>query len=206
MNNSYQAVNNLCSFDISSLSDLFSRDKVLEALKDKKFEIVEVDVISLARDCIGKSVFKRNSRVDWAPGVVDCSSFVKWLYSMRGIRIPRRPIQQSLFGVKINELDIREGDLVFKSGARDLYFEDPKRGVGHVGIVTESRSVIHATVGGVVEVPFSSFTDSYSYRGARRIVSGGDVVTLEIPENQLIETSDDIMWILLRTIREKIIV
>ncbi len=204
MNNLYISTNGLCSFDISTLEDFFSREEIFEALKEKKFEIVEVDIISLARECVGKSVFKKNSRVEWAPGVVDCSSFVKWLYSMRGIRIPRRPIQQSVFGVAVEELDIRVGDLVFKSGARDLYWDDPKFGVGHVGIVTEKRSVIHASIGGVVEVPFSEFSSAQHYRGARRIVRDKDILTLKIPFGRSIETSDDIMWILLRTIREKV--
>ena len=139
-----------------------------------------------------------------APKKVDCASFVKWIYGQIGIWLPRRSIQQYIFGSVVADSGIKVGDLVFKRGRTPYYLDDPKCDVGHVGIVTlveadGSGLVVHATQKhNVYEVSLKCFTESRNYRGSRRIVPRLDTLMTLFPPPELeIETSDDLKWLLL---------
>lgn len=199
----YRAVGNRCAVDIDALRLSISREEVLSILMSKKFRVVEVDLIALARECIGKSQYRRGARPSEAPIVVDCSSFVKWLYGQRGIWLPRRSIQQRELGEIIQLDKIIAGDLIFLSGWIDYYFDDPYDGVGHVGIATNNNTVIHAAnrKNGVIEIPLNKFVSKASFRGARRYVpKNQEVLTLETPTDREIEIADDIRWIVLQSL------
>ena len=195
----YRAVGNRVAVDFESLKLPLSQEKILEILIRKGFKVVEVDLISLARQCIVTSKYRRGARLYEAPSTVDCSSFTKWLYGECGIWLPRRSIQQREFGEEINLKDIRENDLIFVSGWIDYYNINPKDGVGHVGIVSNNKTVIHAA-NSKVNVTESSITDFVSrdkFRGARRYMpNSAKVITLETPIGREVEIADDIKWII----------
>ena len=163
--------------------------------------MVEVDIIALARQCIGISQYRRGARPSEAPLVVDCSSFIKWLYAQRGIWLPRRSIQQRELGEVVNLDELVAGDAVFISGRIDYYHDDPANGVGHVGIATGYGTVVHAADRkvNVVESPLDKFVGEAKFRGARRYIPQNvEVLTFETPLNREVEVADDIKWIILQ--------
>ena len=199
----YRAVGCRCAVSLDSLSLPISNQEALAILAEKGFKIVEIDIIALARHCIGNSQYRRGARMVEAPKIVDCSSFIKWLYAQRGIWLPRRSIQQREIGENIPLEQIDGGDVVFVSGHIDYYYTDPEDGVGHVGIATNAGSVIHAAnrKSDVVETPLSSFIGKTKFRGVRRYIPKNiDVLTLETPKNREVEIADDIRWIILQSL------
>ena len=140
----YRAVGNRCAIDISELHLPISNDRVLSILAAKKFKVLKIDMIAIARQCVGVSQYHRGARLSEAPAIVDCSSFVKWLYGQRGVWLPRRSIQQRELGEVVEPNEVIAGDIIFTSGRTNYYFDDPADGVGHLGIVTDDNTVIHA--------------------------------------------------------------
>jgi len=206
---SYRAVGSGCAVDLDRLGIPGSLDEKRAAVESVGCTIVPIDLVSLARSCVGRSTYRRGARAHEAPGTVDCSSFTKWLLGRAGIWIPRRSIQQRDWvgngGHAVNDRDdIRSGDLVFASGWRDYYDEDPANGVGHVGIATNTHSVIHAVNAtlGVVESPIAKFLYVDRFRGARRMVPGGHtIITVETPPERDVEAEDDLRWMILQRVR-----
>ena len=197
----YRAVGNRCAVILDSLHLPISREEALAILNHKGFVLVEVDIIALARQCIGISQYRRGARPSEAPTVVDCSSFIKWLYAQRGIWLPRRSIQQRELGEVVNLDELVAGDAVFISGRIDYYHDDPANGVGHVGIATGYGTVVHAADRkvNVVESPLDKFVGEAKFRGARRYIPQNvEVLTFETPLNREVEVADDIKWIILQ--------
>ena len=197
----YRAVGSRCAVILDSLHLPISREEALAILNHKGFVLVEVDIIALARQCIGTSQYRRGARPSEAPTVVDCSSFIKWLYAQRGIWLPRRSIQQRELGEVVNLDELVAGDAVFISGRIDYYHDDPANGVGHVGIATGYGTVVHAADRkvNVVESPLDKFVGEAKFRGARRYISQNvEVLTFETPLNREVEVADDIKWIILQ--------
>lgn len=199
----YRAVGNRCAVNINSLSLPISNEEAQAILISKGFTVVEVDIIFLARQCIKTSMYCRGVKPSEAPIVVDCSSFIKWLYSKRGIWLPRRSIQQREFGVPVPTEEIVAGDIVFVSGWIDYYHTDPKDGVGHVGIATGEGTIIHAAdrKAHVVESSLESFVGKTKFRGARRYVPKDQtILTFETPAEREVEIDDDFRWIVLQSL------
>lgn len=196
----YHAVNGRCAVELSSLQLSISDEEALDILCRLGFSVVSVDMIMLARQCIGVSRYRRGAKFFEAPAIVDCSSFVKWLYGMRGIWLPRRSIQQRDFGWRVDFKDMIAGDLIFVSGRIDHYHDNPADGVGHVGVATDNGTIIHAADSklNVVEVMPDEFIEKGRFRGVRRYVpnKNSDLVTLEAPPEREVETADDIKWII----------
>lgn len=198
----YHAVGNRCAVDFSEFRLLISAEQSLEILQKKGFSKIDVDVVLLARSFMGIAEYRRSARLQEAPGIFDCSSFVKWLYGQKGIWLPRRSVQQREFGSLVNFCDIKAGDVVFVSGLIDYYVSDPFDGVGHVGIATESGTVIHAASrkAGIIESPYSDFVKK-GLRGIRRMVTDKRTFyTFETPIEREVECSDDIYWIILQNL------
>lgn len=198
----YRAVGNRCAVNLEGLNLPISREETLTILGRKDFRIVEVDVVALARQCVGVSQYRRGARIREAPKVFDCSSFVKWLYGQRGVWLPRRSIQQREMGETVSLDEVVAGDVVFTSGWIDYYFDDPKDGVGHVGLATGEGTIIHAANRrvGVVESPLDDFVHK-GFRGARRYIpQGAEVLTLEVPPEREVEIADDLRWIVLQSL------
>ncbi|MDO8590089.1 MAG: NlpC/P60 family protein [bacterium] len=200
-NMEYRAVGNRCAVILGSLRLPISREETLTILNRQGFVLVEVDIIALARQYIGTSQYRRGARPSKAPAIVDCSSFVKWLYAQRGIWLPRRSIQQRELGEVINIDELVAGDVIFVSGRIDYYHDDPSNGVGHVGIATDDGTVIHAANKEVhlVESSLDGFISKSKFRGARRYVPQDvEVLTFEAPVDREVEVADDIRWIVLQ--------
>lgn len=199
----YRAVGNRCAVCLADLGIPASEERCLSILREKGFTVIEVDLVSLARSRIGVSKYRRSAPLGEAPGTFDCSSFVKWLYGQKGIWLPRRSIQQRECGNAVQKEDLEAGDIVFVSGRIDYYVDTPADGVGHVGIATESQTVIHAanTKEGLIESPFEEFTISDRLRGIRRLIpTDRRVDTFLTPTEREVEWSDDIRWIILQNL------
>ncbi len=198
----YRAVRNRCAIILDSLHLPISREKALTILSHKGFSVVNVDMVTLARQCIGTVKYHRGARSSEAPAIVDCSSFIKWLYAKRGIWLPRRSVQQRELGEPVCRDEIIADDVVFVSGRINYYHDDPANGVGHVGLATDEETVIHAASErtGVIESPLDKFIGMTKFRGARRYLPKGiEVLTLETT-GQDVETADDLRWIVLQSL------
>ena len=200
--NMYRAVGNYCAVDFENFDLPISRKEAMVILDRKGFRVVDVNIISLARKRIGISKYRRNARLSEASSVFDCSTFTKWLYGQRGIWLPRRSIQQRELGDIVDLSNLKAGDLVFRLGFIDYFLNDPIDGVGHVGIATGEKTIIHAANGkkGIIEVPVHVFSEEKDFRGARRIIpENRSVFTFVLPPGREVETSDDIKWIILKS-------
>ncbi len=195
-----------CGVNFKTLGLPVSQDEALAVLIAKGFSVIDVDLMALARGCIGYSQHRRGARLHEAPHIVDCSSLIKWLYGKRGIWLPRRSIQQRQYGRVIQLEKLVSGDVVFVSGAIDYFLDDPCNGVGHVGIATGNGTVIHAANRdvGIVESSLESFVGKTKLRGARRYIPfNAEVVTFQTPTGREIETEDDFRWVILQSLGKK---
>ena len=202
----YLAVGNRCAVNLKSLQLPISDEEALAILVARGFRILEVDILALARCCIRYSQYRRSAKPSEAPTVVDCSSFIKYLYGQRGIWLPRRSIQQRELGVAVSVEEASKGDVVFVSGWVNYYHTDPSDGVGHVGIATGEGTVIHAAdrKAHVVESSLESFVGERKFRGIRRYIPKGQIVlTLETPPDREVEIDDDMRWIVLQLLPKR---
>ena len=67
---------------------------------------------------------------------IDCSAFVRKIYSIFDIELPRNARAQSQIGVSVDREELVEGDLVFFHTRRSL---------GHVGIYIGNNKFVHAS-------------------------------------------------------------
>lgn len=202
----YRAVQNRCAVHLPSLKLPVTDVEALTILENNGFKVLEVDLIALARQCIKASTYHRGAKPSEAPAVVDCSSFIKWLYGQHGIWLPRRSIQQRELGTPVPVEEIGAGDVIFVSGWIDYYHTDPKDGVGHVGIATGEGTVVHAAdrKAHVVESSIENFVGKTKFRGARRYVPKDQtVLILETPANREVEIADDLRWIVLQSLPKR---
>lgn len=198
----YMAVANRCAVELKDLHLPISRDESLAILISKGFTILNVDIIALAQECVGVAKYRRGARLYEAPEVFDCSSFIKWLYAQRGIWLPRRSVQQRELGEMVFFEDLSKDDIIFVSGYINYYINDRSDGVGHVGIYTGNKTVIHAAnkKNGIIESSVEEFIGT-KFRGIRRYTPKDvEVITLQTPEGREIESADDIKWIILQSL------
>ena len=195
----YQAVGNRCAIDLSTLS--IPIDVSRRLLSQLQFTLCEVDVVTHLRTCIKASRYSRGVSITEAPGVVDCSSLIKWVFAQKGIRVPRLSIQQSVHGEEVPYPDMRRGDVLCTSGCVNFYDTDPNVRIGHVGLYTGEGTVIHAASAraGVVEVSTKKFLGRRTLHRIRRF-STENTITVEFKEPLMVESSDDIKWMLLRSL------
>jgi len=201
----YHISDGRCAVDYPALQLPLTRDQVHALLAEYGFQEISVDLVKFARSHAGVSRYRRGISMQQAPQIVDCSSFIKWLYAQRGIWLPRYAVQQRtyLFREVVQREQIQPGDLVFASRKHGLYDVDPHDRVGHVGIVSGPDTVIHASQDrGVCEVPLKVFLKGGVWRGARRVIPDPEQVrTFTIPETHVIESSDDVRWLLVLHLR-----
>jgi cell wall-associated NlpC family hydrolase len=97
----------------------------------------------------------------------DCSGFVKAIFEQTaGLILPRRAEQQAAAAEKIEQSDLRPGDLVF--------FNTMRRAFSHVGIYVGEGKFIHSPKPGS-EVRVEDMGISYwahRFDGARRVSTG----------------------------------
>lgn len=108
---------------------------------------------------------------------LDCSYFVKKVYSMVGIDLPRSAREQFTVGVPVEKEDLQPGDLVF--------FRTYARFPSHVGIYLGDALFIHASTRSKKVTIDSLETPYYLQRfiGAKRILG----VDKEVMENAIEE-------------------
>jgi hypothetical protein len=200
---SFRASGRRIAVDTGSWHLPLTSNEIRERLHQSGFVERNVDVTELALSRVGQSVYQRGASFAEAPHVVDCSSFVKWLYGERGIWIPRRSLHQFSVGTPITESEILPGDLVFLSSPICPPIGTPDACVTHVGIVVDHERVVHATEthGGIAFAELARWQHRKYWRGARRILPADrPILTLDVPSHLEIETSDDVCWHLLETI------
>jgi len=98
----------------------------------------------------------------------DCSGFVKAMYAQTvGLILPRKAEQQAAATQRIDQADLKPGDLVF--------FNTMRRAFSHVGIYIGEGKFIHSPKPGA-EVRVENMDISYWSRrfdGARRVQTSG---------------------------------
>ena len=91
----------------------------------------------------------------------DCSSFIQFLASKRGVAIPRVTYDQWRTGTPVEQQELQPGDAVF--------FRMGKRGPEHVGVYAGNNQFIHAPkTGDVVKVSSLSGYYADTFVGGRR--------------------------------------
>jgi cell wall-associated NlpC family hydrolase len=140
--------------------DLNNYNKDID-FRNIKYTLTDVDVsklIASALDYIGASYKYGGNH----PASIDCSAFVKRVFSEVKIPLPRTSREQFELGVEIPLDQLSEGDL--------LFFTRKKR-IGHVGIYIGDNMFIHAAGKGK-GVIISSINTPYfkkTFVGAKRI-------------------------------------
>lgn len=100
-------------------------------------------LISMAYKCLG-APYKYGAELKEAPNAFDCSSFTQYLYSLVGIELYRRAIDQACEGIVVKRDDLQPGDLIFIKGDWGRYNPRFPQGVGHVLMYVGDNKVIHA--------------------------------------------------------------
>ena len=93
---------------------------------------------------------------------MDCSGFVRAVYNLCGVTIPRTSREQFGVGTTVGRNDLAEGDLVFFGASESL--------INHVGIYVGNNRFVHAPRRGD-DIKQSSLDEAYFARkfvGARR--------------------------------------
>jgi len=97
-------------------------------------------------------------------GGVDCSGFTMSVYSLYGVGLPHRAVEQAECGVGIDYADLQPGDLVF--------FHTTRSGISHVGMYIGESEFIHSSSyrGGVVISPLDTGYYNDRFVCARRVI------------------------------------
>jgi cell wall-associated NlpC family hydrolase len=93
---------------------------------------------------------------------MDCSGFVRAVYNLCGVNIPRTSREQFRVGEEVDRGELRDGDLVFFGASGDS--------ISHVGIYVGDGRFVHAPRRGD-DIKVSSLTEGYfdkRFVGARR--------------------------------------
>jgi cell wall-associated NlpC family hydrolase len=70
------------------------------------------------------------------PDGFDCSGFVQYVFAQQGVMVPRTVEEQAHAGSRVDDNQLRAGDLVF--------FHTSGRGPTHVGIALDATRFVHA--------------------------------------------------------------
>ncbi|MFH0968944.1 MAG: NlpC/P60 family protein [Patescibacteria group bacterium] len=129
-------------------------------------------IVVLGRSCIGASQFRLRAKIENAPKIVNCSSFIQYLFSKVGISLPRLAVQQREKGKEVISIEEAiSGDLIFTTGlAISVRCDIQGDEVGHVGLFTEKNTIIHACNKGVLEVNPEEVFKERAFRGIRRML------------------------------------
>jgi cell wall-associated NlpC family hydrolase len=93
---------------------------------------------------------------------MDCSGFVRAVFNLCGVNIPRTSAEQYKVGQGVAQSDLKDGDLVFFGGSAEQ--------INHVGIYVGSGKFVHAPRRGD-DIKVSALDESYfvkKFVGARR--------------------------------------
>ncbi len=195
----YRAVADRVAVDLTHLDVPLTPQETRKLLESKGFTFRFLQIVPDLRRQKGISVYKQRALLRQAPALADCSSLVQWAFGQSGIEIPRLSIEQREFGRRIDFDHLRPLDLVFTSSEKHNYYLTDKRdGVGHVGVFTSQRTVLHLTRDGLQEEGISELLVRREFRGAARIVHNPlSTVVLETPDNIDIHSDASVKWFIL---------
>ncbi|MBI2643932.1 MAG: C40 family peptidase [Candidatus Wildermuthbacteria bacterium] len=107
------------------------------------------------------------------PELVNCFVFISCVFHAHGIALPQDLLGQLYAGKPIPFGEHAPGDLIFTQGRWGGYRDENRAcfPVGHVGIITEHHTVIHASwrARRVVEDPLEKFLGP-KFRGIYRVL------------------------------------
>lgn len=178
-------------------TDRIDHEQTYALLKQIGFKVLSIDIVALARSRIVLSRVLRGVNPRYAPDLVDDATFVRWLFTQLGIRLPPRSAQQFALGKVVYVDEHKAGDLVFFRGEDGQYEKVPEKAIGHVGLLTGEGTYIHVKYNdptGVVEEPINQSQLAAS-RGVRRILTE-DTLTLKIPPDICLEVSEGLRWVI----------
>lgn len=146
-----------------------------EAEMPSLYQGLSAESIGMITDLLGEAKShsgKRYGRGSKGPDRFDCSGFTSYVYKQFGYKLNTSSSGQYSDGVKVENGQLRPGDLVFFTG------RNSKGGVGHVGIVvtcdneSQTFTFIHAAISGGIRTD-NSTAPYYAKRflGARRIIT-----------------------------------
>jgi phenylalanyl-tRNA synthetase beta subunit len=173
------------------ISDIFDRF----GFEYKKVKPID-EVSKLAPTFVGVP-YKKGASISYdAPKHFDCSGFVSYLFAQAGVQIPRISVDQFVFGGKIDESDIRSGDIVFSNtGAGKIYQESQEflphtkvpEGVDHCGLYLGDGKITHATssVGKVITEDLGKSTGFKNIVGYGRMAENKERFVITVPDERL---------------------
>jgi len=130
------------------------------ALKGTSSSDLAQEIIATAKQYIGVPYVYGGS----TPKGFDCSGYVKYVFNLHGMTLPRSSKQQWSVGTSVAKANLKPGDLVF--------FQTSGNGVSHSGIYIGDGQFIHASSSRGVMI--SALNTSYwvrCYYGAKRVLS-----------------------------------
>lgn len=207
----YLTCGNRVAVEYETLGILIPFKDALVILKEKGIHVIDdVDIVTIAKSLVGKAKWKLPSGAWEAPHYFDCAGLTRYLYGQLGIWIPRRPIQQYEFCGRFCKIvsleDAKPADLLFVSSpyinGRPVNNQEK---IGHVCIMSGENKAICATNSefgtGIVEIGFEELFKTRTLGAVGRIVEDiSRIHTFLTPPNREIDSSDDIKWIILKSI------
>jgi peptidoglycan endopeptidase LytE len=110
--------------------------------------------------------YKFGAKTADAPRLMDCSSFMQYIFKSQGISLPRDSRQQSAVGTRVSRSQLQPGDLVF--------FKYPERysdgRVGHVGVYIGNGQMLHTIPRTGVTISKLTGYWSRNYLFAKRVI------------------------------------
>jgi cell wall-associated NlpC family hydrolase len=138
------------------------------ATRSQPEPVVPAEPASIASDVVATALALKGTQYrnggSEPSGGFDCSGLVQWVFAQHGTALPRETREQYEIGKKIDQDEVRPGDLVF--------FKTVSKGPSHVGIALGGGEFVHAPSSrGVVRVESYTRTEYWADRwlGARRI-------------------------------------
>ena len=191
----------ISSYEASSIIGVPIKDSDISDIFDKfGFEWKKVkpidEVLKIALTLVGIS-YKNGASITYeAPKVFDCSGFVCYLFAQAGIQIPRISVDQYVYGKKIDEKEIKAGDIIFSNtGEGKIHFETKEflpgtkvpEGVDHCGLYLGNGKVIHATglFDKVVAEDLKSAEKFKKIVGYRRMSENEERFVITVPDERL---------------------
>ncbi|MAF81093.1 hypothetical protein CL628_03730 [bacterium] len=136
---------------------------------------VRQQLVAQARSYVGVASYEFRNEVSLPPLLVNCHTYLWWVYQSLGIYMPWHFLEQLQWGRLVPPRKAQPGDFVYRPGQQwNLQVADESGHtyrVGHVGLLTECGTVIHASqpAGTVIEVPTKRFFDTSPYHAFCRM-------------------------------------